>query len=113
MEEEFKRLGIEVEYEMDKIKYTLPETHHTYTPDWKLLEDGSYIETKGKWSQQDRAKMVYLQKTRPDLKIRMLFQRGKNTISRSSKTTYMDFCHKNNIDAADYATEGIPERWYK
>ena len=36
IDEQLKSKGIDGEYEQHEIKYIIPETHHTYKPDFKL-----------------------------------------------------------------------------
>ena len=45
-EEILKDFEVEYDYEVTKIPYTIPESKHTYTVDWTLL-NGMLLETKG------------------------------------------------------------------
>ena len=75
------------QYETDKIKYVVPASTHTYTPDF-TLSDRVYLETKGRWLGVDRRKHLLLKAQHPELRIILLFMNANVTLSKSSKTTY-------------------------
>ena len=100
---------IQFEYETTVIPYIKPETKHTYTIDF-TLPNGILVETKGRWVLEDRKKHLLIQKQHPGLDIRMAYQNSKGKIRKGSKTTYADFCDKNDIMWAD---KSIPSAWYK
>jgi predicted nuclease of restriction endonuclease-like RecB superfamily len=102
----------EVDYEPDKIKYVIPESHHIYTPDFKVRNKKIYIETKGKWTRQDRKKMLLVIQQHPDKKFYMYFQSGNKPINRGSKTSYGDWCDKNGIEWSD-KSRGVPDKWLR
>lgn len=98
-------------YEEEKISYTVPETIHKYTPDFKIRKtNGSvlYIETKGRWVTADRKKLKLVKEQHPELDIRILFQNAKNRISKNSKTTYGDYANKIGFL---WAEKEIPNSW--
>lgn len=99
--------GVGFSFETLKISYTKPETKHTYTPDF-VLDNGIIIETKGRWLLEDRKKHLLIRKQHPDLDIRILFQNANAKISKTSKTTYADFCTKHGIP---FAHKEIPDAW--
>lgn len=99
--------GVAYEYETTKIKYVVPESVHKYTPDF-VLPNGIIVETKGRFVVADRKKHLLIQKQRPDLDIRFVFSNSKTKISKGSKTSYADWCTKNNFI---YADKEIPEEW--
>lgn len=101
--------GIEYEYEKHKLKYTSPETLHTYTPDI-VLPNGLIIELKGRFTAADRKKMNLVKKAHPGLDIRMVFSNSRSKISKASKTTYGDWCDKHGFP---YADKNIPEEWIR
>ena len=105
--DQLKEAGVAFEYETFKIKYTVPETLHTYTPDF-ILPNGIIVESKGRFVVTDRKKHLYVQKQHPDLDIRFVFSNSKAKISKGSKTTYADWCNKNGFLFADKL---IPEEW--
>ena len=101
--------GVKVEYETTKIKYVVPESLHTYTPDF-VLPNGIIVETKGRFVVADRKKHLLVQKQYPDLDIRFVFSNSKTKISKGSKTSYADWCNKNGFTFAD---KEVPEQWLK
>lgn len=80
-------------YEVEKVPYFL---ENNYNPDFKL--NGSvYLEAKGFFKPSDRRKMLEVIKQHPEKTFIMFFQNSKVKLSRKSKTTYGDWCDKNNI----------------
>lgn len=82
-------------YEPFKIDYEVPKTKHKYLPDFvrgKLI-----YELKGRWTASDRKKMKLLVEQHPEFEIVMVFQNPNIKINKNSKTTYADYCDKNNI----------------
>jgi hypothetical protein len=104
---QIKASGLKVEYESEKIVYVVPETSHTYTPDF-VLPNGIIIETKGRFVQADRKKHVLIQKQRPDLDIRFVFTNSRNKLYKGSKTTYGQWCERNRFL---YSDKEIPREW--
>ena len=102
-----KQRNIDGEYEKHKIKYTVPATDHTYTPDFRL-PNGIFVETKGRFVIEDRKKHVLIRKQHPELDIRFVFQNSKNKIRKGSPTTYADWCKKHGFL---YADKTIPQEW--
>jgi len=102
-----KAVGIDGQYEQNKIAYTKPATHHKYTPDFRL-PNGIFVETKGRFVTADRKKHLLIKEQHPDLDIRFLFQNANNRISKKSKTTYADWCNKYGFL---YAEKEIPKEW--
>lgn len=100
---------IKAEYEKGKIPYTVPEKKKNYIPDF-LLPNGIYVEGKGLFNRVGREKMLLVVQQNPELDIRMLFMRD-NTISKTSKTRYSDWCEKNGIKYAISEYGEIPEEW--
>lgn len=107
--EHLKKLGVSTNYESYEIAYTIPESKHTYTPDY-VLPNGIVIETKGVWDAEDRKKHLLLREQYPQLDIRFIFSRSKTPIYKGSKTTYGTFCEKHGIL---YADKLIPKEWLK
>jgi len=102
-----KQRNIDGEYEKHKIKYIVPATDHTYTPDFRL-PNGIFVETKGRFVVEDRKKHVLIRKQHPELDIRFVFQNSKNKIRKGSPTTYADWCVKHGFI---YADKTIPQEW--
>jgi len=107
--EDLKRRSIDAKYEEVKIKYIKPSKPATYTPDF-VLPNGVIVETKGRFVTADRQKHLLIKDQHPDLNIRFLFQNSRARISKTSKTTYADWCRKNGFEFADRV---IPEEWLK
>ncbi len=91
-----KELGLPVKYETTILKYTVPESQHTYKPDFTLSKT-LFIEAKGKFDAQDRKKHLLLLKQHPDKEIWLVFMNPRNRLSKKSKTTYMEWCQKNGV----------------
>lgn len=94
--------GLREGYEESTIKYVMPESHHTYTPDFTPFENKTlYLETKGRWEASDRKKMKLIVQQHPEKTFLMVFGRSENTITKKSKTTYGMYCDKHNISWVD------------
>lgn len=104
---QLKAAGIDADYEKLKVPYTVPESLHKYTPDWKL-PNGIIIESKGRFVTADRKKHILLKEQHPTMDLRFVFSRSKTPISKGSKTTYADWCDKNGFK---YADKLIPPEW--
>lgn len=100
-------LEIDGEYEKNKINYVIPESKHSYRPDFKL-PNGIFIETKGRMMKIDFDKHILIQNQHPELDIRFVFQNSKAKIRKGSKTTYADWCNKHGFKFAD---KTIPSAW--
>lgn len=102
-------LGVVVKYETLRIRYAVPQTFHTYTPDFPL-PNGIIAETKGIWDAQDRAKHLFVKVQYPELDIRLVFTRAHAPIYKGSPTTYADWADKHGIK---WAEKLIPAAWLK
>ena len=89
--------GWNLPYEIDKIKYVIPASNHTYTPDFTVTEN-IYIETKGLWTGADRKKAVLIKQQHPHISILYVLQRNQG-LSKKSSTTYLDWAAKHELDA--------------
>ena len=98
-------LGISYEYESTIVPYVI---QHNYTPDF-LLPSGVFLECKGYWAPEDRRKIKAVKKQNPDIEILMVFQSPYNRISKSSKTTYAQWCDRHGIRWSSY--QEIPIDW--
>lgn len=104
-----EKMGIPFEYETQKVKYTVPQKHKNYIPDF-VLPNGILCELKGKLDRDVREKMALVIEQNPDLDIRMLFMRD-NKIARNSKTRYSDWCKRRGIVYAVSELGEIPAEW--
>lgn len=104
-----KRKTIKVEYEPDKIKYIRT---HQYLPDFKITKkDGSffYVETKGYFRPNDRAKLRAVKEQNPGLDLRLVFQRDQ-PIYKGSPTYYSKWAEDHGFP---WAIGEVPEGWLK
>ena len=102
--------GIELQYETEKILYTVPARQAKYTPDFKLPKSGGFffVETKGLWPVKDRHKHLLIKQQFPDLDIRFVFSNANARLYKGSPTTYAMYCEKHGFR---YASKLIPEDW--
>jgi hypothetical protein len=100
--------GQPVRFETFKIPYRVPETRHTYCPDF-LLTNGILVEAKGIFDSTDRAKHLFVRAQYPDLDIRFVFTRSASPINPGSKTTLAEWCVKHGYQFAD---KMIPVSWF-
>lgn len=105
-QEACKLKGWDLPYEANKIKYVIPASNHTYTPDFTVTSN-VYIETKGLWTGADRKKAVFIKEQHPDITILYVLQRNQK-LSKKSTTTYLDWAAKNGLDVCIYANT---EHW--
>lgn len=106
--EDLTKRSVKFEYETKKIGYVVHESR-TYTPDF-ILPNGVIIETKGRFTLEDRKKHLLVKAQHPDLDIRFVFSNSRNKIRKGSKTSYADWCGKNGFM---YADKRIPDEWTK
>jgi hypothetical protein len=98
--------SIPVKYECLKIEWE-DLMYRTYTPDF-ILPNGIIIETKGRFTADDRRKHISIKKQHPKLDIRFVFESSKRKLSKGAKTTYAKWCEKNKFQFCDRV---IPEEW--
>lgn len=101
---------INYEYEKLNIPYKIPSTNHTYTPDIHLLDNGIIIETKGRFTAEDRKKHILIKEQHPELDIRFVFKKADKRLRKGSNTTYSDWCKKHGFM---YSEKVIPKEWLK
>ena len=101
--------GLPVVFEQYKLKYIIPESTHSYTPDF-LLHNGIIIESKGIFDSDDRKKHQLIKQQHPELDIRFVFSSSKSKLYNGSSTSYADWCIKNGFM---YADKLIPKEWLK
>ena len=86
-----------LEFEKVKVKYEVPASIHTYTPDWNIPGTNIFFETKGRFDSDARKKMLLVIEQHPDKEFIMVFQNPKVSIGGRSKTTVADWCKKNGV----------------
>lgn len=95
-----KDFDVPYEYEVTKIDYIIPESSHTYTVDWTIL-NGRLIETKGYLSDHaERRKYVLLKEQHPDLDLRFVFDNG-NKLCGGTKMSHNKWAEKYNFKHCD------------
>jgi hypothetical protein len=102
--QQLKDAGLPVQYETEKLSY---HTSHTYTPDFKL-PNGILLEVKGYWLPADRSKHLKIRKENPEADIRFVLQTPSRVLSKTSKTTYAQWCDKHNFQ---WSSKVIPTAW--
>lgn len=100
---------VKFEYETVKVKYLVPPKNCTYNPDF-ILPNGIIVETKGRFTSEDRYKHLLVKEQHPELNIRFVFSNSKNKLYKKSPTTYGDWCTKYGFI---YHDKEIPEEWLK
>lgn len=104
---DLRKKGVEFEYETLKIPFKVPESKHTYKPDF-ILPSGICIEAKGRFDNDARKKMaVVIEQSRGTRDIRMLFMRDQ-PLQKGAKNFYSDWCNARGIK---FAIGGIPDEW--
>ena len=91
---------VRFKYEDTRLKYTIPARRATYTPDFKVMQDGKpvFFETKGRWTSQDRKKHLLLTKDPTCPRIILVFMNPNVKIYKGSKTTYAEWADKHNLE---------------
>jgi hypothetical protein len=105
--DQLRSQGIDPRYEQEVIEYVKPARKSKYTPDFRL-PNGIYIETKGRFVTEDRQKHILIKAQHPEKDIRFVFSNSRARISKTSKTTYADWCNKHGFR---YADKRIPQEW--
>jgi hypothetical protein len=100
--------GLPAAYEQVVVDYITPATKHKYHPDFQL-PSGILIETKGRFVPADRKKHLLVKAQHPELDIRLVFYNERAKLSKTSKTTYADWCEKNGIK---WARKLVPAEWF-
>lgn len=93
-EQRFHAYNRDLLYEPTRLPYTI--VHH-YTPDFYDPSTDTYYETKGLWLAKDRTKLLEVMRQHPDLKIVMVFMNPNLKLSKTSKTTYAQWCDKKGV----------------
>jgi hypothetical protein len=106
--------GVKFVYEPCKIDYIVPESKHKYTPDWQINGDNTiYWESKGNLTARDRAKLIHIKESNPNLIIRVLHMNSKVKISRVSITSFGDWCEKQGFEWCDWKDKKKLKGWIK
>ena len=97
-----------IDFQYEKVKFDYIPKIRNYTPDFYLPESKIYIETKGRLTTNDRVKHLLIKEQYPDLDIRIVFVNANNKISRTSKTTYANWCDRHKFL---WAESLVPMEW--
>ena len=97
-----------VDFQYEKVSFDYVPKIRNYTPDFYLPESKIYIETKGRLTTNDRVKHLLIKDQYPDLDIRFVFVNADNKISRTSKTTYANWCDRHKFL---WAESLVPMEW--
>lgn len=81
-------------YEAKRLPYTI-QCH--YLPDFIDEANKSIIEAKGLFTAEDRRKHKAIAAQYPDWSVTIVFQNPDKKITKSSATSYADWCTKNGI----------------
>ncbi len=93
-----KASNIKHTHESVTLFYKQPEKRRRYLVDFSFEKEPSLVlEVKGRFTSQDRAKMLLIKEQHPSLTVVMLFGRASNTLTKKSTTTYSDWCDKHGI----------------
>lgn len=104
-------LGVTYEYEPKdkKLSYAIERTAY-YQPDFVVDGWPFIIEVKGYFPSSDRAKYLRVRASNPKTDIRFVFDRASTKLSKTSKTTYADWCDKHGFK---WCEKIIPPNWIK
>lgn len=90
LQEALKDLAVPpFQYESVKLPYVL---RRNYTPDFSV--PGVHVEVKGWWPPEDRAKLKAVRLSNPNDVILVVLVRPETKISKTSKTTYSQWCEQ-------------------
>lgn len=102
-----KKKKVKFSYELLKIKWEDFKIR-TYTPDFQL-PNGIIIETKGEFTTADRRRHLEIQRQYfSAYDIRFVFSNSRAKLYKGAKSSYGDWCKKNNFL---YADKEIPQEW--
>lgn len=87
-------------YEPFKMEYIIPQSKHNYTPDF--VKGNIILELKGRWTREDRKKILYIRSQHPKFYLVMVFQNENLPIYKGSKITYAKYCDKLGIRYVNY-----------
>ncbi len=104
---QFHQRNLPDNYERDTIEWI--SDPHKYHPDF-CLKEGVYVETKGRFLPEDRKKHLKVKAQHPHLEVRFVFSNPNARLSKTSRTTYAQWCDKHGFR---WAAKRIPEEWFQ
>ena len=88
-----KEFNVQYDYEITKVPYIVPQSDHTYTVDWTII-NGLLIETKGYLADStERKKYILIKEQHPELDLRFVFS-DPNKKCGGMKTTHAQWADK-------------------
>lgn len=103
--------GIKFEYEPETFEYTVPESDHRYTPDFKLIckstKEAIYVEVKGYMDAKEARKYIFVRDSNEGLDLRFVFQNAYAKMPHR-QTSYAQWAEKNGFQWAD---KRVPMEW--
>lgn len=116
LEEKFKAICAEEDvsygYETTILRFTPIPKVKRYTPDFEIAKN-VFIETKGRWTPDDRTRLLAVIDQHPEVKIYIIFQKPNNLITKESGTSYGDWCDKKKIEWCSFADTDVWLGWIK
>jgi hypothetical protein len=116
LEEKFRKVcsdeNLTYGYETTTLRFTPIPKIKRYTPDWEIAEN-VFIETKGRWTADDRSRLLAVIEQHPEVKIYIIFQKPHNLLSKTSGTTYGDWCNKKKIEWCDFNDTEVWLGWIR
>ena len=94
-----RTLRIPSEYEQHTFEYEQPSKKRKYTPDFRL-PNGILVETKGRFTAEDRQKHIHFKASNPHLDVRFIFNNPDAPLYKGSPTTYGMWCRKHGFKFA-------------
>lgn len=110
--EDAQRRGRQLSYEerASTLFYTRPASKHRYLPDFKL-QSGILVESKGRFTAPDRAKILRVISENPGVDLRLLFQRANQRLTKAKNSmTYAEWADKHGITW--HQGDSIPDDWF-
>ena len=99
--------GVEALYEECVIPYSVT-INTSYKPDWILPKQCIVLEAKGRFSIDDRNKMLIVKQQNPNLDIRMIFQDPNAKVTKTM--TNATWCDKHGFPWCN--AKEIPDEWF-
>ena len=85
--------GVYWEYEQRKYNLVIPRS---YTPDF-VLGNGTVLEVKGYFDQEDRRLIKLFKEQHSDVDIRMVLQKPHQKLTKTGRMTYATWCDRYNV----------------
>lgn len=106
--------GVKFDYEPCKLKYIVPESVHTYTPDWAVNDESFTLwESKGNLTAADRKKLLHVRDSNLHVVIKIVLQNASVKIRKGSKTSFGDWCTANKFEWCDFKDKRKLKQWCK